>query len=110
VDEEEIIRQPVDGRYEGSTHRHDPGDPAQEPPGWSERPGPTSEPPPANTIDREQERERRQGPIEEYAHGEIRAYHGIVNKWLLVVYAILAVWGIYYLFTYWGGLGPGLAR
>jgi hypothetical protein len=56
------------------------------------------------------ERERRQGPIEEYAHGEIRVYHGIVNKWLLVVYAILAVWGVYYLFTYWGGLGPGLAR
>ena len=25
--------------------------------------------------------------------GEIKAYHGIVNKWLLVVYAILAVFG-----------------
>ncbi len=56
------------------------------------------------------ERERTHGPIEEYARGEIRAYHGIVNKWLLAVYAILAVWGIYYLFVYWGGLGPGLAR
>ena len=50
------------------------------------------------------------GPIDEYAGGEIRAYHGIVNRWLLVVYAILAVWGIYYLLRYWGGLGPGLAR
>jgi hypothetical protein len=29
---------------------------------------------------------------------------------LLAVYAILAVWGIYYLFRFWGGLGPGLAR
>ena len=56
------------------------------------------------------EHERMRGPVEEYARGEIRAYHGFVNKWLLVVYAILAVWGIYYLFVYWGGLGPGLAR
>ena len=51
----------------------------------------------------------RRGPVEEYAGGEIRAYHGLVNKWLLLVYAILAVWGIYYLFRFWGGLGPGLA-
>lgn len=50
----------------------------------------------------------RYGPVEEYARGEIRAYHGIVNKWLLVVYAALAIWGVYYLFKYWGGLGPGL--
>ena len=57
-----------------------------------------------------EERERTHGPIEEYARGEIRAYRGIVNTWLLAVYAILAVWGIYYLFKYWGGLGPGLAR
>ena len=57
-----------------------------------------------------QERQRIYGPIEEHARGEVRSYHGIVNKWLLAVYAILAVWGVYYLFTYWGGLGPGLAR
>ncbi len=57
-----------------------------------------------------EERERAHGPIEEYAQGEIRAYHGIVNRWLLVVYAVLAVWSVYYLFTYWGGLGPGLSR
>jgi hypothetical protein len=77
----------------------------------TDRPGetPPSQPSPAVTSE-VAERERRQGPIEEYSHGEVRAYHGIVNKWLLVVYAILAVWGIYYLFTYWGGLGPGLAR
>jgi hypothetical protein len=48
------------------------------------------------------------GPFEEYARGEIRTRHGIVNKWLLVVYAVLAVWGVYYLFKFWGGLGPGL--
>jgi len=51
----------------------------------------------------------RYGAVEEFARGEIRSYHGIVNKWLLVVYAALAVWGVYYLFKYWGGLGPGLA-
>jgi hypothetical protein len=48
--------------------------------------------------------------VEEFAGGEIRSYHGRVNRWLLVVYAVLAVWGVYYLFKYWGGLGPGLAR
>jgi len=54
------------------------------------------------------ERHPKYGEVEEYAGGEIRSYHGIINKWLLVVYAILAVWGVYYLFKYWGGLGPGL--
>ena len=48
--------------------------------------------------------------IEEFARGEIRSYHGRVNGWLLAVYAVLAVWGVYYLFKFWGGLGPGLAR
>ena len=77
----------------------------------TDRPGETPPSQPSLAVTSEvAERKRRQGPIEEHAHGEIRAYHGIVNKWLLVVYAILAVWGIYYLFTYWGGLGPGLAR
>ncbi|MBI3028514.1 MAG: hypothetical protein HYY64_03275 [Candidatus Rokubacteria bacterium] len=59
-------------------------------------------------TDEAREREAKYGPIEEYAQGEIRAYHGIVNKWLLVVYAILAVWGVYYLFKYWAWLEPGL--
>jgi hypothetical protein len=48
--------------------------------------------------------------VEEFADGEIKSYHGRVDGWLLVVYAILAVWGMYYLFAYWGGLGPGQAR
>jgi hypothetical protein len=48
--------------------------------------------------------------VEEFARGEIRSYHGRVNAWLLVVYAVLAVWGVYYVIRFWGGLGPGLAR
>lgn len=54
------------------------------------------------------ERHPKYGEVEEYARGEIRSYHGIVNKWLLLVYAVLAVWGVYYLVKHWGGLGPGL--
>jgi hypothetical protein len=46
--------------------------------------------------------------IEEYAGGDIKVRRGRVNAWLLVVYAVLAVWAAYYLFKYWGGLGPGL--
>ena len=48
--------------------------------------------------------------VEEFADGEIKSYHGRVDRWLLVVYAVLAVWGVYYLFAFWGGLGPGQAR
>jgi len=47
--------------------------------------------------------------LEEFAGGEIKVRHGIINRWLLVVYLGLFVWGVYYLFAYWGGLGPGLA-
>ena len=49
-------------------------------------------------------------PVHEYAQGEIRARRGIVNRWLVAVYAGLTIWAIYYLIRYWGGLGPGLAR
>jgi hypothetical protein len=48
--------------------------------------------------------------MREYAGGEIHVREGRVNRWLLVVYAVLAVWAVYYLVTAWGGLGPGLAR
>ena len=54
------------------------------------------------------DREAKRNRLQEYAQGEIRISPGIVNKWLLFVYAILAVWGVYYLVKYWGGLGPGL--
>jgi hypothetical protein len=48
--------------------------------------------------------------IEHYAQGEISSRRGRVNRWLLVVYLVLAVWGVVYLFRYWGGLGPGLGN
>lgn len=50
------------------------------------------------------------GPVHDYADGEIRSHRGRVNRWLLVVYAVLALWGVYYLIAHWGGLGPGLQR
>ncbi|MGH7312551.1 MAG: hypothetical protein ACREJV_05215 [Candidatus Rokuibacteriota bacterium] len=56
------------------------------------------------------EHERERGSIEEFARGEIRSYHGFVNKWLVLVYAALTVWSVYYLVKFWGGLGPGLPR
>lgn len=46
--------------------------------------------------------------VETYGSGHIQARHGRVNGWLLVVYAVLFVWSLYYGFVYWGGLGPGL--
>jgi hypothetical protein len=43
----------------------------------------------------------------DYAGGTIEGRHGYIPVWLLVVYFILFVWGLYYAFQYWGGLGPG---
>lgn len=40
--------------------------------------------------------------------GHIESRHGRINTWLLVVYAVLFVWALYYGYVYWGGLGPGL--
>ncbi|NIR44432.1 MAG: hypothetical protein GWN99_00725 [Gemmatimonadetes bacterium] len=57
------------------------------------------------------EAERSSEPEEQlhsYAGGEITERSGIVNKWLLAVYFALLVWSLYYLFTEWRGLGPGL--
>jgi hypothetical protein len=47
--------------------------------------------------------------LEDYAGGYIQARHGRIAPWLLAVYAVLFVWSMYYLYVYWGGLGPGLA-
>jgi hypothetical protein len=46
--------------------------------------------------------------VHDYAGGEVQSRTGHVNRWLLVVYVILALWAVYYLIVYWGGLGPGL--
>ena len=45
--------------------------------------------------------------MEEYAGGYIQARVGHIPVWLLVVYAVLFIWALYYLVNYWGGLGPG---
>ena len=55
-------------------------------------------------------RRGRTGPhdeMEEYAGGYIKARVGQIPAWLLVVYAVLFVWALYYGYNYWGGLGPG---
>ncbi|MFY9314661.1 MAG: hypothetical protein WAO95_03770 [Burkholderiales bacterium] len=46
--------------------------------------------------------------VEKYADGDIEVRHGRVDHWLVLVYAVLFVWAIYYGFEFWGGLGPGL--
>jgi hypothetical protein len=45
--------------------------------------------------------------VEEYGGGAIESRHGYIPIWLLVVYTGLLLWGLYYAFHYWGGLGPG---
>lgn len=45
--------------------------------------------------------------MEEYAGGTVQSRHGYIPKWLLVVYAVLFVWALYYAYLYWGGVGPG---
>ena len=45
--------------------------------------------------------------LEEYQGGQIQARHGYLPVWLLVVYAGLFLWGMYYAYLFWGGLGPG---
>jgi hypothetical protein len=45
--------------------------------------------------------------LQDYQGGEIQDRHGYIPVWLLVVYAVLFLWGLYYGYVYWGGLGPG---
>lgn len=45
---------------------------------------------------------------ETFAGGRIASRHGRVDLWLLIVYLVLFAWGLYYVYAYWGGLGPGL--
>jgi hypothetical protein len=49
--------------------------------------------------------ETREDDLEDY--GPIEARHGYIPIWLLVVYGVLFIWGLYYIYQYWGGLGPG---
>ena len=51
--------------------------------------------------------DRHEDDWEEYGGGAIEARHGHIPVWLLVVYAVLFLWGLYYAYHYWGGLGPG---
>jgi hypothetical protein len=46
--------------------------------------------------------------LEKYGGGHITGHHGRIDLWLLAVYAVLFVWALYYGYTFWGGLGPGL--
>ncbi|MGI9450430.1 MAG: hypothetical protein ACR2QH_07325 [Geminicoccaceae bacterium] len=64
--------------------------------------------PGATAADPEQEVNQHHDDLESYAGGYIQAHHGSIQPWLLVVYAVLFVWALYYLYVYWGGLGPGL--
>jgi len=51
--------------------------------------------------------DRPHDELEEYAGGYIKAWVGRIPAWLLVVYAVLFIWALYYLVKYWGGVGPG---
>ncbi len=52
-------------------------------------------------------RESSHSELEEYAGGLIQARVVYIPIWLLVVYAVLFIWALYYMVVYWGGLGPG---
>ena len=60
------------------------------------------------TIDMASQGKNDSHELEEFAGGFIKAYHGKVNAWLVVVIVGLLLWAIYYGFSYWGGLGEGL--
>jgi hypothetical protein len=51
---------------------------------------------------------RHADDTEAFGGGRIEVRHGRINGWLLVVYLVLFLWALYYLYTQWGGLGPGL--
>lgn len=45
--------------------------------------------------------------LQDYQGGEIQDRHGILPVWLLVVYGVLFLWGLFYSYNFWGGVGPG---
>lgn len=60
--------------------------------------------PPSNPASDERDHPHE---LQDYQGGEIQDRHGYLPIWLLVVYAVLFLWGLYYAFVYWGGYGPG---
>ena len=48
--------------------------------------------------------------MEEYAGGYIKAWHGHIPAWLLVVYAVLFIWALFYLVQLLGRAGAGTDR
>jgi hypothetical protein len=63
--------------------------------------------PESPTHPRLEVRESSPPELEEYAGGTIQARVGYIPVWLLVTYAVLFAWGLYYMYAYWGGVGPG---
>jgi len=60
------------------------------------------------TPEADRERDPAPGAVHEFADGEVSSYAGRIDRWLIVVYVVLALWAVYYLVVHWGGLGPGL--
>jgi hypothetical protein len=52
-------------------------------------------------------RESSPPELEEYAGGTIQARVGNIPAWQRVTYAVLFAWGLYNMYVYWGGVGPG---
>jgi hypothetical protein len=49
----------------------------------------------------EQEKHSHEDDLETYEYSGIQVRHGKVPGWLIVVYAALGIWGVYYLWAYW---------
>lgn len=64
--------------------------------------------PDPGTQAQEQQQLPHHQQTEDYGGGHIKARHGRINRWLLLVYVVMFVWALYYGYAYWGGLGPGL--
>jgi hypothetical protein len=84
--------------------RKSTGEPATDSPTLAADPG-------AVLVKSEEERRREEEEIT--ARGERELYSGghvsaKIPTWLLVVYAVMLLWALYYAYKYWGGLGPGL--
>jgi hypothetical protein len=63
--------------------------------------------PESSTHPKLEVRESSPPELEDYAGGLIQARVGYIPVWLLVTYAVLFAWGLYYMYAYWGGVGPG---